>query len=338
MPTEYFSTTSVRHLGDMRQYFDKDDKISVVIELMSQENTILDDVPFKEASDRDKNKTVLRRALPDVYWRRLYKGVPLSKSLVDTVDDPMGMMEARSMIDAKLQEIYGSAFASYRLSEARAFLAAMKQEAAQAIIYGNVKANPEGIHGLAPRYAYRNGPNVVDALGTGSNLTSVWLVVWGEDTAHGIYPKGSKAGLSHQALPEADYPDSLGNYFRAVGDLYSWNLGLSVRDWRCVVRICNIDTASLDKQEGDAGYVDLSMLMIKAKNQLPAEKQSKAKIYMNQDVKTALELQAMRSKNVRLRYGEAFVSKDVPIVHGLPVRQVDAIISREEQLPLAPAA
>ena len=334
---EYFSTTSARHLGDLRQFYDNDKIVAAIIELLTQENTIMDDVPFLEASHVDKNKTVLRRSLPEVYWRRLYKGVPISKSAIDTVDDPMGMMEARSMVDAKLEEIHGAKFASYRLLESKAFLEAMRQEAATAILYGNVKNNPEGIHGLSPRYAYKNGPNVIDAGGVGNGLTSVWLVVWGDNTAHGIYPKDSKAGLSHKPLPESDYPDELGNYFRAVGDIYSWNLGLSVRDWRCVVRVCNLDVESLlTLKDGDDYYVDLARLMIKAKNLLPAEKQSAAKVYMNSDVKTALELQAMDRRNVQLTYGEAFGSKSVPHIHGLPVRQVDSILSTEEALPAAP--
>jgi hypothetical protein len=335
---EYFSTLKARHLGDLRQFYDGDHTIAAIIELMTQENTIIDDVPFLEASHPDKNKTVLRRSLPEIYWRRLYKGVPISKSTVDTVDDPMGMMEARSMVDAKLEEIHGSKFASYRMLESKTFLEAMKQEAATAILYGNIKNNPEMIHGLAPRYAYKNGPNVIDAGGTGNKLTSIYLVVWGPNTAHGIYPKDSKAGLSHKPLAEADYPDDAGNYFRAVGDIFSWNLGLSVRDWRCVVRICNIDVEALqDAKDGDADYVDLARLLIKAKNKLPAEKKSSAKVYMNSDVMTALELQAMDRRNVQLSYGEAFNSKNVPFIHSLPVRQVDSLLSTEEALPAAPA-
>jgi hypothetical protein len=336
---DYFNTWNARHLGDLKQFYDGDHVVGAIIELLTQENTIMDDVPFMEASHADKNQTVLRRSLPDVYWRRLYKGVPLSKSAVDTVADPMGMMEARSMVDAKLQEIYGATFSAYRTLEAKSFLEAMKQEAATAIIYGNVKSKPEGIHGFAPRYAFKDGPNVVDAGGTGNGLTSIWLVVWGSNTVHGIFPKGSKGGLSHKPLAEADYPDAQGNYFRALGDIYEWTLGLSVRDWRSVVRICNLDVeALLAAKDGDADYVDLARLVIRAKNMIPSEKQGAAKVYMNQDVKTALELQALDRRNVQLRYGEAYGSKDVPIIHGLPIRQVDAILSTEEALPAAAAA
>ena len=45
--------------------------------------------------------------------------------------------------------------------------------------------------------------NVISAGGAGS-CTSVWLVVWGPNTIHGIFPKGSKAGLSHDDLGLGD--------------------------------------------------------------------------------------------------------------------------------------
>jgi hypothetical protein len=47
---------------------------------------------------------------------------------------------------------------------------------------------------------------------------------------------------------------------------------------------------------------------------------------------SALERQASDRGNVELRYGELFNSKDIPYVHGIAVRQVDAILSTEEAL------
>ncbi len=39
-----------------------------------------------------------------------------------------------------------------------------------------------------------NAQNIIDAGGTGTDNTSIWLV-WGENTVHGIFPKGQKAGI-----------------------------------------------------------------------------------------------------------------------------------------------
>jgi hypothetical protein len=87
-----------------------------------------------------------------------------------------------------------------------------------------------------------NGQNIIDAGGTGSVNTSVWLVVWGEKTVFGIFPKGSKAGLFHEDLGLIDAFDANNNRYRAYADHWQWKNGLVVKDWRYVVRICNVDT------------------------------------------------------------------------------------------------
>lgn len=336
--------TTVRTLKDWGAFFKQDGKPYSIIELMDATNTILDDILWREATDYDGHRTAVRNGLPQVFWRRLYRGTPPSKSEVSIIKDPVGMLEARSVIDAKMLEIHQSQARAYRMQEARAFMEAMRQELATAIFYGNVKGNPDGIHGLDPRYAYKNAPQVVDAGGTGSDNTSMFGVVWGENDVTGIFPKDSVAGLTHKDLGESDVYDDQGNAFRAVSDLYSWNVGLSTRDWRSVVRICNIPVDSLDKAKGDPGFIDLHRLTIKAKNLVPAEKRMRMKWYVNQEVMTGLEFQATDAGHVNLIYrkedasaaGPLFKSYTVTELHGCDVRQSDAILTTEEALTNAP--
>jgi hypothetical protein len=334
--------TIVRTLADWGAFFKNDGKPSNIIELMDQENTILDDILWREASDFDGHRTTVRTGLPQVYWRRLYKGIPLSKSAVAVLKDPVAMLEARALIDAKLLQIYQSQARAYRMGEARAFMESMRQELATAIFYGSVKDRPDVVHGLDPRYAYKNAPQVADAGGTSNDAcTSMYGVVWGENEVTGIFPKDSVAGLSHRDLGEHDALDDEGNTFRAVSDLYEWNVGLSVADWRAVVRICNIPVSKLMLKKGEVGFIDLHRLTIIAKNKVPAEKRNRMKWYVNQDVMTALELQATDAGNVTLVYrkedsrmgGPLFKSYSVADLHGCPVRQCDALLTTEEALP-----
>lgn len=331
------STETVRTLAEWGAFFNSQGKPNDVIELLDQENSILDDIKWKEATDYDGNRTALREKLPAVYWRKLYKGIDVSKSMVTMVKDPVGMLEARSMIDAKLLAIHGSQQKNYRMSEARAFMESMRTELATAVFYGDIKGNPEGIHGLSPRYTFSNAPNVIDAGGKGMECTSIWGVVWGENEVTGIFPKDSKAGLTHRDLGESDVYDDEGLAFRAVQDLYEWNVGLSVRDWRCAVRICNIPVASLYASKGEEGFVDLHRLSIQAKNLIPQEKRQRMVWYVNTPVMTALELQASDAGNVHLHYGDLFRSKNIPFLHQCGVRQCDAILTTEEALAKAPA-
>jgi hypothetical protein len=152
----------------------------------------------------------------------------------------------------------------------------------------------------------------------------MYLIAWGSDTVHGIYPKGSQAGVRQKDLGTFMAPDETGALFSAVGDDFEWDCGLALRDWRSVVRIANIDVTNKD--------LDLQSLTIEAKNLLPENMRTKAIWYCNQSVLTALEKQAIKASNVHLTYGEYFGSKAVPALHGRPIRQCDSITSTESAI------
>lgn len=126
--------------------------------------------------------------------------------------------------------------------------------------------------------------------------------------------------------------DTDGRKFQCVGDKTTWKMGLAVRDWRACVRIANIDVANLTKRKGESGFIDLQALTIKAKNMMPEHMRNRAIWYVNQDILTALELQATDAGNVHLVYGEMFNSKAVPNLHGRPIRQCDALLSTESEI------
>lgn len=321
--------TLVRTLAEWRQFFKENGQAHEVLELMDQDNSINDDIPWMEANHKDGHVSVIRSNLPTIYWRRLYKGVPNSKSGVTQVKDSTAMMEARNEIDIKLLRIQGDQAAAYRAQEDRGFMEAFRQKLATTLFYGDIDTNPDEFNGLSKRYPTKTSPNVVDAAGTGNACTSMWGIVWGATDVHGIFPNGSKAGLDMRVLPEQDASDGDGNKFRSVASLFEWDCGLTVRDWRSVVRICNIDTTKLTLKKGDSGFIDLHRLTITAKNKVPTAKRARLVWYCNSDVMTALELQASDAGNVQLMYGELFQSKNVPFLHSHPVRQCDAILSTE---------
>ena len=303
-----------------------------VIELMNQSNDILSDVQWMESNQTDGHKTRIRTGLPEVYWRRLYQGTPTSKSQWTQVKEACGMLEARMELDVAEIALYGDKARAFRLSEALAFAEAMRQKVAKTLFYGDRNANPDEFNGLAMRYPGKDSPHVVDAGGTGAKCTSAWLVNWGSNTCHGIYPKGSAGGLKNKDLGEYMTTDEAGHKFQCVGDLYSWHCGLALRDWRSVVRIANIDVAKLTKRKGESGFIDLQALTIRAKNMMPENMRNQAIWYCNQEMLTALELQSTDAGNIHLTYGEAFASKTVPSLHGRPIRQCDAISSEEAAL------
>lgn len=319
----------VATLAELEDFY-KGQPAGDIIELMNQTNDILSDVKWMESNQSDGHLTRIRTGLPTVYWRRLYQGTPPSKSQWAQVKEPCGMLEARMELDIAEVELYGDKAKAFRLSEGKAFMESMRQTVATTLFYGDTNQTPDEFNGLAQRYPSIDSPHVVNAGGTtASQQTSMYLVCWGQNTVHGLYPKGSTGGLKCEDLGKYMTFDEDGKKFQCVGDLYTWRCGLTVRDWRAVVRIANLDTSLLTLRKGETGFIDLQGLTIQAKNMMPEHMRNQAIWYCNQDVLTALELQATDAGNVHLVYGEFFNSKTLPHLHGRPIRQCDAILSTE---------
>ena len=318
----------VATLAEMEQFY-RGGKAGQIIELMNRTNDIMDDVPWMEANQSDGHLTRIRTGLPAVYWRRLYQGTPPSKSQWSQVKEGCGILEAIMELDVEELRLYGSRDRAFRMSEGVAFAEAMRQKVAATLFYGDSNVNPDEFNGLAMRYPAADANNVLDAGGRDTACTSLWLVAWGAQAVHGIYPRGSAGGLSHEDLKAYMTQDPDGRKYQVVGDKYNWRCGLAVRDWRGVVRVANVPVASLGRRKGQSGFVDLQKLTIEAKNLMPQHLRRKAVWYANSDVLTALELQNSDAGNVQLQYGEFFDASAVPVLHGRPVRQCDAISSEE---------
>jgi hypothetical protein len=315
-------------LADWAKRQDPDGKIAKIIEMMSQKNEILQDIPYLEGNLPTGHRTTVRTGLPTVAWRLINQGVAPSKSTTAQIDEACGMLEAWCEVDVELAKLNGNVGA-FRLSEASAFLEAMGQEKASTLFYGNSSTAPEEFTGLSARYSSlsaTNGQNILSAGASGSDNSSVWLIVWGEQTLHGIYPKGSQAGLQHKDLGEQVVETSAamgGNRMLAFRDQFTWKCGIALRDWRFAARICNIDISALVANSSGA---DLINLMIKAMHRIPSLTVGKAAFYMNRSVMQMLDIQKRDAvmSGGQLSYDHVD-GKPAMKFRGVPVRVCDAL-------------
>lgn len=326
-------------LLDIAKATDPNGRIAKVAELLTQTNEILLDMPFYEGNLPTGHKGFVRTGLPTAVWRSMYQGVPPSKSARAQIEDACGMLETRSEVDIDTAKLNGNT-SEFRMSEATAFVEAMNQTMAQTVIYGNQGTDPEQFNGLAIRYSAISGAanavNVIDAGGSGSDNTSIWLVVWGKETVHGIYPKGSEAGLQHQDLGIIDAFDGNNQRFRAYADWWQWKCGMHVKDWRYVVRIANIDTSAL---VADSGAADLVKLMVRAFARIPFPGMGTPVFYANRTVKEMLSIQALNKSQNALSITEAlrqFGGVEVAMKElrflGVPIRTVDRLLTTEARV------
>jgi len=321
--------TGVSYL-DFASRMDPDSKIRQIIELLGQTNPILEDMVAVEGNLPTGHKTTTRTGLPTATWRLLNYGVQPTKSITSQVVDTCGMLEAYAEVDKDLAMLNGNT-AAWRLSEDRAHLEAMNQQMAQTLFYGSQIVNPERFTGLLPRYptlatvAGISTWNCVDAYpaAAGNDQNSMWLIVWGENTVHGIYPKGSQGGFQLQDLGEQTLLDALGGRYQGYRTHYQWKLGLTVRDWRYVVRIANIDTSAITTV-----LAPILDAMMTAYDRIPSMGMGTPVFYCNAFVRTWLWRQAAAKGNVMLNIDNP-AGKPVLSFLGIPIKKCEQLTSAE---------
>lgn len=334
------------NLADWAKRLDPTGKVSQIVELLNQTNDILKDMMWIEGNLPTGHRTTVRTGLPVAAWRILNNGVTPSKSTTAQIDEGAGMLEAYSEVDKDLAELNGN-LPEFRLSEAQAFIEAMNQQMVQTLFYGDTTVNPERFLGLHARFATisgaTNGQNILDAGGTGSDNTSIWLAVWGQNTLTGIFPKASKAGIIHEDLGLVTVENAVGitgARMRAYRDHWQWKCGMALRDWRYVVRICNIDCSDLIAQsttQATTAATQIIYLMSRAMDRIPSFGMGRPCFYMNRTVFSMLRIAALAKSSAALGIEDALdqfgnIVKGNLNFLGIPIRRCDQILNTEARI------
>jgi hypothetical protein len=316
---------------DVAKRLDPDGKIDTIVEILAETNEILEDMVWMEGNLPTGHRTTIRSGLPAPTWRKLYGGVQPTKSRTVQVTDTCGMLEAYAEVDKALADLNGNTGA-FRLSEDRAHIEGMNQEFASSLFYASEATAPEEITGFAPRYnslSAENAQNIIQNSSIeGSDNATVWLICWGENTVHGIYPKGSMGGLqmTDKGQVTIENVDSSGGRMEAYRTHYRWDCGLSVRDWRYVVRI-QYDQEDL---KGDAASgPKLIDLMTQALDVPPSLTMGRPAFYMNRRARSFLRRQMLEKIAGSTLTMDQIGGKQVLSFAGIPVRRCDALLNTE---------
>jgi hypothetical protein len=322
-------------LVDVAKRLDPEGRIPVIAEAMNRVNPILDDMPWIEGNLLTGHRGVIRTGLPTVAWRMLNYGVAPSKSTTKQVTDACGILEAYSRMDKEVYRLNGASD-QFRMSEDVAAMEAMSQEIATTLFYGNTDQYPAKFLGLAPRYSSlsaENGGNIVNCGGTGNDNTSMWLVPWSERTIHGIYPKGSQAGLEFQNLGEQTLQDTSSNtIMQVMVSHFMHKAGIHLKDWAGIVRLANIDVSDLSGA-GGALYagVDLVNKMIDGFFKCPLRLRAVGRPvwYCNPTIMAGLVKLAMSKTVSQLTIDNLREGVKIPFFWGIPIRECDALVNTE---------
>lgn len=342
--------TTALTLADWASRMEDDGKLALIVDLLSQANEWIDDMLWVEGNQTTGYKTTVRTGLPQGTWRQLYQGVQPTKSTTAQIVEACGNLEGYSVVDKDLADLNGNT-TSFRLSEDAAFYEGMTQQFSGALAYSNSLATPQQIMGFTPRYNTVNAANaqtannVIDMGGVNSTNTSMWMVNWGPQTAFGTFPKGKIAGLQHEDLGRWTQVNADGSRYEVYQSHFKWEVGLVVRDWRYVGRLCNIDVTLISGLNA-ANLINGLIRMVHRFPTMPrgvAPVQSatrpsgevgggpRAAIYCNRVVSTYLDLQALNKTNVLLRMDE-WAGRPVTTFRSIPIRTVDQLLSTEARV------
>lgn len=255
-------------------------------------------------------KHSMRTGIPEPTWRGLYEGVQPTKSTTASVVDVTSNVEMYTEVDCDLANINGNS-AKWRMSEQIPSFQGMANAVASALYYGDNDKDIRKFTGLATRYNTLNkkvpcSKNCISAIdstytNTPDGFTSIFIT--NLDQFIGLYPKGSKFGLSHtdKGQVTVDAPDGKGR-MEAYRDHYQWKPGAALLDWRGCVRVCNIPIKD--------GAVDLAndklvKTLIVAKNRIPSSLRKNLVMFMPTEVFTCLELAAYEKSTNALKIVEA---------------------------------
>ena len=308
--------------GKVDGKFDRD-----VVELALESNENLGHFVVLPANDGNNDTSTIRTGIPEAAWTSFYEGVQPSKGAKAQVTNSCGHLEALLQVDARLIKTQQDAESELG-DEAYAQGESMGNEVLSSVWYGNTKVNGKKFNGLSPIYStlctatstdkdasyYTLGADRTTESNKDAALRSIWLVGHGRMGTALFYPKGTSAGLQRGAVTDQTVTTADGKRLRVKEQFFDWMIGCRVKDFRCNVRICNIESNNLEKLDKDLGELMLKAVIRARKTGV------QQKFYMPKSVYEWLCIKTRRDVKNSGAFGFAdFEGKLILHFQGIPI-------------------
>lgn len=309
--------TSQYSLVEQAKRIDPSGNQAQIVEVLNRKmGGMLTEAPWLPSNDVWTNKTTRRASLPAGSRRRLNQRISASVSRTTEIMDVIENIEDWCEVDAMLVDSMPSP-AMFRSGEVDAFIEGLGQTFASDLIYADSNVDPDACHGLAPRLGTLDSRFVIGAGGTGSDLTSIYIVTWGQDTAYLIYPKNMAAtlGVMHEDEGKVTSETSDGK-MKVYRDHFQIRGGVVVRHPRAIARYANIEQASVGANTfNEDDLITLINNMVKGPG---------TRMYCNETILTQMQIRAKDKNNVYYTPGGNALSGEPPLYfNGIPIRPFD---------------
>ena len=305
-----------------------DGRLMPVVGVLNEINEVISDMYMVEANDKTSHLHTQQVNLGSPTIRRIGQGVAASKGNEKPVRDAIMLTEGWSEIDERLVRLSGDP-ADFRHAKDMAFVEGFMQGMTEYVIDGS--GRDEELYGFSGRRA-SIGTYCLTASGTGSDMTSAYIVDWSETGCFGLYPAGSPGGFDMDVKGLETDKDSSSLLMDVYRTKFQWDLGLGLADDRGLYRIANIDTSSIATlAESSLPSIDDQLLycIAKGKTKKAVGPLGGRFIYLNSDGFIILDRLAKDKTNVSYTPGEPFGYEGTAKYRSLMIHQVDSITSTE---------
>ena len=311
MPTLY----SLYSLLEQAKRIDPSGVQAQIAEVLNRKmGDILKDAPWLPSNDVWTNKTTRRASLPTGTRRKLNQRIAASVSRTSEIMDVIENIEDWCEPDALLVDSMPSP-AMFRKGEVDAFVEGLGQTAVGDVLYGDANVDPDCMHGVAARLGTLDSRFVIGAGGTGSDLTSIYGVTWGQASAYLIYPKNmpSNLGVLHEDEGKVTSETADGKMV-VYRDHFAIRLGLVVRNPRSIIRYANIESSGADNTFNEDDLIKLTNAW---------EKGPGSRLYVNDTILSQMQIRAKDKNNVYYTPGGSALSGEPPLYfNGIPIREI----------------
>lgn len=291
---------------------------------LSKLTPVLADAYWKEANLLTGHKHTRGAALAGTgTWRDVNEGVSPTAGQTEQVVEPIGYLEDRSEIDELLVDLAPDS-RRFRYDEDLLHLEGLAQTIETAFFYSTLATAPKAFDGITTRYnSLSLTPDNVATAGGATNLTSAYFIKWGPNGVFMVYPKNA----ANLGIERNDKGLELITT-TAPARLYKWvtqfkfNIGLCVRDHKCVQRLANINAV-----EGAAANIIDENKLIQAYENIPGSKEGTV-LYMNKQAKIQLAIKAKDKPNVIWSTKDAF-GRPVTMFWDVPIHTSEMITIAE---------
>ena len=300
--------------------------VARIAELLEEYNEFTMDAPTFEANDVYSHLYTKRTSLPSITPRSINEGAKRSRSTTEQVREQITLLEVWAEIDEQLIDHEPSPGAA-RQNELVSFIEAGAQEFAKRLLYGTpADGDARQFPGLTARYDSLALDNVASIGNAGG--TSIWMIEWGFDTVHLVFPKGAPSiGLDEKDLSKIRVTDSSGNPYMAYVNQMKWEYGLVPKDDRAAQRLCNIAPTGGTNSLDNATKI---RELIKAKNRLPRMGRN-AVIYAQRDTKSQFDIYALEKTNGFYMQSN-ITGGPLTMFQGIPIRMVEQLLTTEGEV------